>query len=311
MKEFRRKKLAFALACASILNGGTQAKNKNEIQSQQTLAAVGGAATKNSSKGVIDWVKNHKLGVGIGGALVAATAVTLTVLGVKYLGKKDSGGNPNKKPDIQKINSPKIEVDYEKKNNNNNPNKINIDDKKKDEVNGFENKEKVKNLDLIKNKISSIEVEDKNQNDKDIIILAFEYFGDILAKNSLEELNDLFDHITNYNKHEGADSTDINEFKNKTYKTHVEESEEILLKIFGNNSEISNVAPNFVFRQGCVPELDIEFNFNGKKQKIEVCRRDNEKVVEIEHFYNYGFDNEGVVFKIPYDKFLVTNIEIN
>ena len=42
MKKFRRKKLAFALACASILGGKTQAMNMNKPQSQQTLAAVRG-----------------------------------------------------------------------------------------------------------------------------------------------------------------------------------------------------------------------------------------------------------------------------
>ena len=42
MKKFRRKKLAFALACASILGGKSQAMDKNKPQSRQTLAAVGG-----------------------------------------------------------------------------------------------------------------------------------------------------------------------------------------------------------------------------------------------------------------------------
>ena len=93
MKKFRRKKLAFALACASILGGKTQAMNTNKPQSRQTIAAVGGAATKNSSTGFVDWVKKHKLGVGIGGALVAATVVAFTILGVKYLGKKNKDNN--------------------------------------------------------------------------------------------------------------------------------------------------------------------------------------------------------------------------
>ena len=90
MKRFSRRKIALVLACASILGGKTQAMNKP--QSQKTVAAVGGATTKNSSKGFVNWVKNHKLGVGVGGALTAATAVTLTILGVKYLGKKESDG---------------------------------------------------------------------------------------------------------------------------------------------------------------------------------------------------------------------------
>ena len=46
MKEFRRKKLAFALACASIFGGRTQAMNKNMSQSRQTVATVGGRLIK-------------------------------------------------------------------------------------------------------------------------------------------------------------------------------------------------------------------------------------------------------------------------
>ena len=100
MKKFRRKKLAFALACASILGGKSQAMDKNKPQSRQTLAAVGGVADKKSSKGFVNWVKNHKWQLAVGGTLTAAAAVTLTILGVKYWGKKDSGGEPNKKPNI-------------------------------------------------------------------------------------------------------------------------------------------------------------------------------------------------------------------
>ena len=40
MKKFSRRKIALALACASILGGRTQAMNKP--QSRQTVAAVGG-----------------------------------------------------------------------------------------------------------------------------------------------------------------------------------------------------------------------------------------------------------------------------
>ena len=40
MKKFSRRKMALALACASIFGGRTQAMNKP--QSQKTVAAVGG-----------------------------------------------------------------------------------------------------------------------------------------------------------------------------------------------------------------------------------------------------------------------------
>ena len=94
MKKFGRRKIALVLACASILGGKTQAMNKP--QSQKTVAAVGEATTKNSSKGFVNWVKNHKLGVGIGGVLTATTTAALIFLGVRYLGKKESDDDPNK-----------------------------------------------------------------------------------------------------------------------------------------------------------------------------------------------------------------------
>ena len=82
MKKFCRKKIAIALACTSILGG----KSSTTLYPQTVEAA--GRSVESSSKGFVNWVKNHKLGVGVG-VLTAITAVTLTILGVKYLGKKD------------------------------------------------------------------------------------------------------------------------------------------------------------------------------------------------------------------------------
>ena len=93
MKKFKRKKLAFALAFASILSGGTQARNKNEAQSQQTLATVVGVSDKNLNKGFVNWVKDHRLVVGIGSTLTVATAAALTILGFKCFGKKNKDNN--------------------------------------------------------------------------------------------------------------------------------------------------------------------------------------------------------------------------
>ena len=127
MKKFSRRKIALALACASILGGRTQAMNKP--QSRQTVAAVAGGATdKNSNKGFANWAKNHKwkLAVGIGVPVVAATASILAFLGVKYWGKKDNDGDPNKVPNI---NNPDVNIV-------NNSNEIQqIEDKGNDEEN--------------------------------------------------------------------------------------------------------------------------------------------------------------------------------
>ena len=105
MKKFSKNKIVLFLAFASIFSGKSQAM---ETKSHQTLAAVGGEATKN--KGFVNWVKNHKLGVGIGGVLTATTTAALIFLGIKYWGKKDSGSGPNKS------NKPTENKDIPKKN---------------------------------------------------------------------------------------------------------------------------------------------------------------------------------------------------
>lgn len=315
MKKFRRKKLAFALACASILGGKTQAMDKNKHQSRQTLAAAGGVTSKNSNNRFVDWAKNHKLVVGAG--LLIPTLLTASiVLGVKYGGKKGNGSDPSKDPNAQNFNkdnpqkNEQIEVDNKKQTNDNKPN-----EKKDEQIKNEENnlgvieiekeilEEKVKNFDLIKNKIDDIQVENKNQKDKDIIIHAFEYFANIAAENKLD---DLFDYIVDYNIHESVGLKDIGNEKNKKYKVHFDESKAVLLKIFGNNSEISNIVPEFEFQEGRLPILNINFNFDGKNRKIELMGDDYKKFVDIEYFYNCDGDGEAVVFKIPYDKILET-----
>ena len=67
-------------------DGKTSAMELNKVKTQnpQILAAVGGAATKNSNKGFINWVKNHKWQL-LAGTLTTATIVTLTALSIKYL----------------------------------------------------------------------------------------------------------------------------------------------------------------------------------------------------------------------------------
>ena len=83
MKKFGRKKIAIALACTSILGG----KSPTTLYPQTVEAA--GRSVESSSKGLVNWVKNHKWPV-IGGASAFVTAAIVSaVLGVKYLGKKD------------------------------------------------------------------------------------------------------------------------------------------------------------------------------------------------------------------------------
>ena len=54
MNKFGRRKIALALACASVLSCKTQAMSTNKLQSRQTLAAVGGSKSmSNLTKGLI------------------------------------------------------------------------------------------------------------------------------------------------------------------------------------------------------------------------------------------------------------------
>ena len=64
----KRRKIALALACASILGGKTQAMNTNKSQSRQTLAAVG---VFDNSKAL----KSHKSMSNLTKGLIAAGAV--------------------------------------------------------------------------------------------------------------------------------------------------------------------------------------------------------------------------------------------
>lgn len=57
MKKFSRKKMALALACASVFGGRTQAMNKNMSQSQKTIAAVGGRLIKIQTKDLLIGLK--------------------------------------------------------------------------------------------------------------------------------------------------------------------------------------------------------------------------------------------------------------
>ncbi len=81
MKKFRRKKLAFAFACASIFGCKTQADQN--IKTEQSLAAVGGVATFCNDKPVQGLSKNQKLAITTIASLVGIIAIGFAVWGVK------------------------------------------------------------------------------------------------------------------------------------------------------------------------------------------------------------------------------------
>ena len=98
MNKFGRRKIALALACASILGDKTQATNKP--QSQKTVAAVGGAASRN--KGLS---KNQKLAITVTASIVGVAAIVSTIWGVrKHLNKKNVGPNQSEDNNVELIN---------------------------------------------------------------------------------------------------------------------------------------------------------------------------------------------------------------
>ncbi len=90
MKKFGKLKMALMLACASVLNGRTSAVDKNITQSQQTVAAVGGAATfnkeLNDKKGLS---KNAKILLGIASTVVLGSLTAFTIWAVRNHNKNN------------------------------------------------------------------------------------------------------------------------------------------------------------------------------------------------------------------------------
>lgn len=124
MNKFGRKKIAFALACASLFGGKIQAMNSRNnnininrtgVGSPQTLGEVGGAANSNSNT-IVDWIKNHK---------ITTAAITTGIFGLVGLGlflglrsgdKKDDGKkHDDKKDDEQTVEARKQYFEIYKK----------------------------------------------------------------------------------------------------------------------------------------------------------------------------------------------------
>jgi len=146
-----KKRLALALACASILGNKTQAMK--EPQSLETLTAVGGATSRNNNLVQQGLSKKRKLAiVAAVASLAAVTAIGFTIWCVKkYLDGKDGPSKKNNKDDNNK-NNEDIEVT-----NEGDEKKLNEDSLKKDE--------KINN-DKIKNKKSLISSENSAEKNK-------------------------------------------------------------------------------------------------------------------------------------------------
>ena len=110
MKKFRRRKSAFALACASISGGKTQAMNKNKPQNPQSLVAVGGEqnlyAAPSFKNKILNWwnslSKAKKYGIlGAAGSIIAG-AITVPVICAAVKNKKNNQKNNEEAPNDEK-----------------------------------------------------------------------------------------------------------------------------------------------------------------------------------------------------------------
>lgn len=94
MSRFSKRKIAATLAFASIFGGKASAAQTNKIPQSSMAASRSISKNRETNKGFINWVKNHKLPLAIGGgAIVIAAAATATFFGVKHSGKNPNGGN--------------------------------------------------------------------------------------------------------------------------------------------------------------------------------------------------------------------------
>lgn len=95
MSRFSRRKIALALACASVLGGKTQAMNSNMSQSKQALAAVGEATSSKFNK----LTKKQKIAIGLGvglGVISIGAISTIIALAIKGKNSNINNGNPPK-----------------------------------------------------------------------------------------------------------------------------------------------------------------------------------------------------------------------
>ena len=115
MAKLGRDKVALFLACTSILGGKIQAMDANKAKTPQTVAAVGGATSRNnqSKQGLS---KNQKLGVITAASLVVASVVGFTIWGVKHHNRlnnkkllEDAIAFLNSNPSIVSISGGKFE----------------------------------------------------------------------------------------------------------------------------------------------------------------------------------------------------------
>lgn len=283
-------------------------------------------ADKKSSQGFANWVKNHKWQLTVGGTLTAAAAVTLTVLGVKYWGKKDSGGDPNKGGDPTKNNDsdPNKEQNIKEVNDDSDRNQI-IENKNNGDKGGnskkdlkIENKIKIEekiqppnkkgleeqnksNFQLINDIIIKTEFEEEEDNkQKDLIIKAFKYLTETLNGKSVVEVLKLviFDKFLDANCDNYFKDNDSVEAIAKNFGSPIQE----LLDIFSNKSEIS-ITHSYNYKVSAGSGINFCFSL-GNEAKIALRNKIESKFVEIQ----YDSSPKGkynscsyIYFKIPHN----------
>ena len=114
MKKFGKNKIALFLTCMSVFGSRASAMNTNNAQNPQTVAAVGGAVSRNNQSVKQGFSESQKLAIGVLGGL-GITLIVLATLGVKKLldnKNKDIENTTSCKKGYDKKRYDYIEFDY-------------------------------------------------------------------------------------------------------------------------------------------------------------------------------------------------------
>ena len=113
MKRFGRDKIALFLTCMSVFSNRASAMDASKIQNPQTVAAVGGATSRNNQSVKQGLSKNQELAIVGAASLAVVSAIGLTIWGVTR-NKNNGGQNNGEQGDQEKIAQQNLEIIHKK-----------------------------------------------------------------------------------------------------------------------------------------------------------------------------------------------------
>ena len=115
MKRFGRNKIALFLTCMSVFSNRASAMDASKIQNPQTVAAVGGATSRNNQSVKQGLSKNQELAIVGAASLTVVSAIGFTIWCVTR--NKNKAGNPDnggEQSDQEKIAQQNLEIIHKK-----------------------------------------------------------------------------------------------------------------------------------------------------------------------------------------------------